>query len=243
MTKKLKIKKYAGGGIIGEDGKPIDESQGMTPGGIVGMAGNIASTVGNFIPVDNDGHGVSKKGQAISGGIQTGLDTAADAVSGIPVFGQIAAGAMKIGSFLTKGITAMVDAIKEHKNPTDELVNEKYSPTHKESAFSFGNLDNKALGGSTNSYNEIFRQYNTKSHAKGGQMLDANNNPTNNPNKAKAEIEKKENSYKDYVFSDELGFAKIAKRINNKYKDKEDAISKEKWLIQEYRQKSQFQSL
>jgi len=57
-------------------------------------------------------------------------------------------------------------------------------------------------------------------------MIDKNKNPTNNQNKAKAEIEKKENSYKDYVFSDELGFAKMAKKINNKYKDREDLISK-----------------
>ena len=300
-----RIKKYTGGG--------------MTPGGIVGSVGNALDTVGNFIPVDNDGRGVSKKGQAISGGIQTGLDSAADIANSIPG-GQIVGGALKIGSFLTKGITAIVDAVKEKKHPTDELVNEKYSPTHKESAFSFG-MEHLALGGQTlpnkqntseyntwfnklpkeyqdynkynlpklyeegklpqdltqglndyKSYGEIrnenikdniflprnknaindaymfphfnlqdkyalggdtnsnpqnqFKQYDTVSHAEGGQNIDANNNPTMNPNKAKAEIEKKENSYKNYVFSDELGFAKIAKKINDKYKDREDLISK-----------------
>jgi hypothetical protein len=219
------IDKYAGGGIIGADGKPEEQSQGMSPGGIVSTVGNALDTVGNFIPVDNDGRGVSETGQKISGGIQTGLDSAADIANSIPG-GQIIGGALKIGSFLTKGITAIVDAVKEHKNPTDELVNEKYSPTHKDSAFSFG-MEHLALGGSVaTDSKEQFKQYNTRSHAQGGQMLDANNNPTVNSNKAKAEIEKQENSYKDYVFSDELGFAKIAKKINNKYKDREDLISK-----------------
>lgn len=212
-----KIKKLAGGGIIDADGK---QSQGMTPGGIVSSVGNALDTVGNFIPVDNDGRGVSKKGQAISGGIQTGLDSAADIANSIPG-GQIVGGALKIGSFLTKGITAIVDAVKEKKHPTDELVNEKYSPTYKDSSFSFGQM---ALGG--NVATEQFKQYDTVSHAEGGQMIDGNNNPTNNKNKAKAEIEKKENSYKNYVFSDELGFAKLANKINKKYDGREDLISK-----------------
>lgn len=221
-----RIKKYTGGGIIGADGKPeANSGGGMGAGAITGMVGNALDTVGNFIPVDNDGHGVSKRGQAISGGIQTGLDSAADIANSIPG-GQIIGGALKIGSFLTKGITAIVDAVKEHKNPTDELVNEKYSPTHKDSAFSFG-MEHLALGGNvaTDSQKQ-FKQYDTVSHAEGGQNIDANNNPTSNPNNAKAEIEKKENSYKNYVFSDELGFAKMAKKINDKYKDREDLISK-----------------
>ena len=216
---KKKIKKYTGGGIIGVNGKPED-SQGMSPGGIVSTVGNALDTVGNFIPVDDDNHGVSRKGQKISSGIQTGLDSAADIANSIPG-GQIVGGALKIGSFLTKGITAIVDAVKEKRNPTDELVNEKYSPTYKNSAFSFGQM---ALGG--NVATEQFKQYDTVSHAEGGQNIDANNNPTSNPNNAKAEIEKKENSYKNYVFSDELGFAKMAKKINDKYKDREDLISK-----------------
>lgn len=217
------IDKYAGGGVIGADGKPVDESQGITPGGIVGSVGNALDTVGNFIPVDGDNYGVSRKGQKISSGIQTGLDSAADIANSIPG-GQIIGGALKIGSFLTKGITAIVDAVKEKRNPTDELVNEKYSPTYKNSAFSFGQM---ALGGAVSTDSkEQFKQYDTVSHAEGGQNIDANNNPTSNPNKAKAEIEKKENSYKNYVFSDELGFAKMAKKINNKYKDREDLISK-----------------
>lgn len=220
-----KIKKLAGGGIIGADGKSETQPQGMGAGAITGIVGNALDTVGNFIPVDNDGRGVSKKGQAISGGIQTGLDSAADIANSIPG-GQIVGGALKIGSFLTKGITAIVDAVKEHKHPTDELVNEKYSPTYKDSSFSFGN-NILALGGDTsNNLQNQFKQYDTVSHAEGGQNIDANNNPTSNPDKAKAEIEKKENSYKNYVFSDELGFAKLAKKINKKYEGREDLISK-----------------
>lgn len=209
------------GGNLGEDGKSIDNSGGgMGVGQILDVTGNALDTVGNFIPVDNDGRGVSKRGQAISGGIQTGLDSAADIANSIPG-GQIVGGALKIGSFLTKGITAIVDAVKEHKHPTDELVNEKYSPTYKDSSFSFGQM---ALGG--NVATDQFKQYDTVSHAEGGQNIDANNNPTSNPDKAKAEIEKRENSYKNYVFSDELGFAKLAKKINKKYEGREDLISK-----------------
>lgn len=205
-----KIKKLAGGG-------------GMGAGAITGVVGNALDTVGNFIPVDNDGHGVSKKGQAISGGIQTGLDSAADIANSIPG-GQIVGGALKIGSFLTKGITAIVDAVKEKKHPTDELVNEKYSPTYKDSSFSFGQM---ALGGNvaTDSQKQ-FKQYDAPSHGNGGQFIDKNNNPTNNENKAVAEIEKKENSYKNYAYSHELGFAKMAAKINKKYDEREDSISK-----------------
>lgn len=218
-----KIKKLAGGGIIGADGKSETQSQGMGAGAITGIVGNALDTVGNFIPVDNDGRGVSKKGQAISGGIQTGLDSAADIANSIPG-GQIVGGALKIGSFLTKGITAIVDAVKEKRNPTDELVNEKYSPTYKDSAFSFGQM---ALGGNVaTDSKEQFKQYDAPSHRDDGQMIDKNNNPTGHKNKAVAEIEKKENSYKNYVFSYELGFAKLAAKINKKYDGREDLISK-----------------
>lgn len=212
------IKKYAMGG-------------GMTPSSIVSGVGNSLDALGQFIPVDNDGHGVSKKGQKISSGIQTGLGAAADVAGNFGPVGQMVGGALKIGQFLTKGFTAIADAIKEKKHPTDELVNETYSPTYKDSSMSFGSLNTlnqMAMGGqvSSNPTTDNFKQYEAPSHAEGGQYIDQNNNPTADPNKAVAEIEKKENSYKDYVFSHDLGFAKLAEKINKKYKDREDPISK-----------------
>lgn len=87
-------------------------------------------------------------------------------------------------------------------------------------------------GGLVNTSSEDFKQFNTESHEEGGQYIDKNKNPTNNPDKAVAEIEKKENSYKDYIFSDTLlykgnkTFANQADKINKKYKDREDVISK-----------------
>lgn len=224
-----KIKKLTGGGIIGADGKSETQPQGMGAGAITGIVGNALDTVGNFIPVDNDGRGVSKKGQKISDGVQTGLGAVSDIASNFGPVGQMVAGATKIGSFLVKGFTAIADAIKEKKHPTDELVNETYSPTYKDSSMSFGSLNTlnqMALGGQTQSTTDNFKQYEAPSHENGGQMIDANNNPTKQPQKAVAEIEKKENSYKNYVFSHELGFAKLAEKINKKYKDREDPISK-----------------
>jgi len=216
MKKQNYIKKYA----IGEE---------MTPDSIVSGVGNSLDTLGQFIPTDNDGYGVSKKGQAISTGIQSGLGAAADVAGNFGPMGKMVSGALKIGQFLTKGFTAIADAVKEKRNPTDELVNETYSPTYKDSSMSFGSLNTlnqRALGGQTQSTTDNFKQYEAPSHENGGQMIDANNNPTKQPQKAVAEIEKKENSYKNYVFSHELGFAKLAEKINKKYKDREDPISK-----------------
>ena len=221
-----KIKKLPLGGALGADGK---STGGMSPSSIVSGIGNGLDTLGQFIPVDNDGHGVSKKGQAISTGVQSGLGAVSDIASNFGPVGQMVAGAAKIGQFLTKGFTAIADAVKEKKHPTDELINETYSPTYKDSSMSFGSLNTlnqMALGGQTQSTTDNFKQYEAPSHENGGQMIDANNNPTKQSQKAVAEIEKKENSYKNYVFSHELGFAKLAEKINKKYKDREDPISK-----------------
>jgi len=221
-----KIKKLLLGEAVDADGKSTEE---MSPSSIVSGIGNGLDTLGQFIPVDNDGHGVSKKGQAISTGIQSGLGAAADVAGNFGPMGKMVSGALKIGQFLTKGFTAIADAVKEKRNPTDELVNETYSPTYKDSSMSFGSLNTlnqMALGGQTQSTTDNFKQYEAPSHENGGQMIDANNNPTKQPQKAVAEIEKKENSYKNYVFSHELGFAKLAEKINKKYKDREDPISK-----------------
>ena len=77
----------------------------------------------------------------------------------------------------------------------------------------------------------MLKAYNAPTHENGGQMIDQNANPTNNPNKAVGEIEKKETSWNGYVFSDTLGegkktFAQMSKEIVNRYKGKRDALSK-----------------
>lgn len=77
----------------------------------------------------------------------------------------------------------------------------------------------------------MLKAYNAPTHENGGQMIDQNANPTNNPNKAVGEIEKKETSWNGYVFSDTLGegkktFAQMSKEIVNRYKGKRDNLSK-----------------
>lgn len=214
-----------------------DESKAiMTPASIMRAVGNGLNTLGQFIPEDNDNYGVSRKGQTISSGIQTGLNTAGDIASSFGPIGGIVGGALKAGSFLTKGFTAIADAVKEHKNPRDERWDVVYNPKNAGTGISFGNYNDlieMALGGFTKYDNGgEFKQYQAPTHEQGGQMIDKNKNPTSNPNKAVAEIEKKENSYKDYIFSDTLPykgnitFAKQAKKINDKFKDRQDVISK-----------------
>ncbi|MEG7772403.1 hypothetical protein U2088_15815, partial [Listeria monocytogenes] len=73
------------------------------------------------------------------------------------------------------------------------------------------------------------KQYNAPTHEQGGQMIDANMNPTNNQNLAVGEIEKNENGFNNYIYSDTLGngkktFADLAKKIVNKYENKKDEI-------------------
>lgn len=77
----------------------------------------------------------------------------------------------------------------------------------------------------------MLKAYNAPTHEDGGQMIDRNANPTNNPNKAVGEIEKRETSWNGYVFSDTLGegkktYAQMSKEIVNRYKGKRDNLSK-----------------
>lgn len=86
----------------------------------------------------------------------------------------------------------------------------------------FGNIQFKNGGD--------LKQYNAPTHEQGGQMIDANMNPTNNQNLAVGEIEKNENGFNNYIYSDTLGngkktFADLAKKIVNKYENKKDEIS------------------
>jgi len=73
-------------------------------------------------------------------------------------------------------------------------------------------------------------KYNGSKHENGGIPIGKDMKPTNRKN-AIAEVEDGETSYKDYVFSDTLGkdgktFAKLSKKIENKYKGREDDLAK-----------------
>lgn len=81
-----------------------------------------------------------------------------------------------------------------------------------------------------------FKQYTAPTHADGGMLIDANGNPAST--RAVAEVEKDENSYKGYVYSDHLvnpdtgkTFAKDAKRIARQTK-RDDAVSKTSRILQ-----------
>lgn len=120
----------------------------------------------------------------------------------------------------------------------DPRMNITYNPKNAGTGISFGDNTNQliemALGGFVKKYENggEFKQYQAPTHEEGGQMIDKNKNPTNNPNNAVAEVEKKENSYKDYIFSDTLEykpgitFSKQSKKINDRLKDRQDIISK-----------------
>lgn len=78
-----------------------------------------------------------------------------------------------------------------------------------------------------------FKQYNAPSHADGGQVIDMNGNP--NAVAPAAEIEKNENSYRGYVYSDHLKdgdktFAEKAKKINSMTNRDSDIDKKSKIL-------------
>jgi hypothetical protein len=81
-----------------------------------------------------------------------------------------------------------------------------------------------------------FKQYSAPSHEQGGQMIDAIGNPAGKG--AVAEIEKNENSYDNYVYSDHLinpdtgrTFAQDAAKINKRTKGK-DQISTDSFKSQ-----------
>lgn len=78
-----------------------------------------------------------------------------------------------------------------------------------------------------------FKQYNSPSHKDGGQLIDMNGNPVQD--NAVAEIEKQENSYQGYVYSDKLGegdktYAEMAKKINRQTNKNSDIDRKSKIL-------------
>lgn len=92
-------------------------------------------------------------------------------------------------------------------------------------------------------------KYNAPSHENGGQMITSTGAETNNPNKAIAEIEKKETMHNGYVFSDTLKapngktFAAVSKTIENRFKSKNDPISEKTRKLQLDLLKSQNETL
>ena len=81
-------------------------------------------------------------------------------------------------------------------------------------------------------------KYDAPSHENGGQMITSTGAETSNPNKAIAEIEKKETMHNGYVFSDTLKasndktFAAVSKTIENRFKSKNDPISEKTRKLQ-----------
>lgn len=215
----------------------------INPSLLVGTIGNSLNTIGNFIPEDNDNFGVSRKGQKISSGIQSGLGAAADIANSIPG-GQIIGGALKIGQFLTKGFTAIADAVKEKKNPRDERWNQMYNPVNENSSgLNFGLPQGKfglplyALGGVAYEQADIEAE-------KGEAMLGPDNNIQNIGGRKHEQggtpLALKGNE--QYIYSDRLGydkngiptinindvaktFADKAKSIERKYSKKKDPIA------------------
>ena len=215
----------------------------INPSLLVGTIGNSLNTIGNFIPEDNDNFGVSRKGQKISSGIQSGLGAAADIANSIPG-GQIIGSALKIGQFLTKGFTAIADAVKEKKNPRDERWNQMYNPVNENSSgLNFGLPQGKfglplyALGGVTYEQADIEAE-------KGEAMLGPDNNIQNIGGRKHEQggtpLALKGNE--QYIYSDRLGydkngiptinindvaktFADKAKSIERKYSKKKDPIA------------------
>lgn len=110
----------------------------------------------------------------------------------------------------------------------------------KERNSSLYELNQMKLGGE-------FKQYSAPAHEAGGQLIDANGNPT--VNMPVAEIEKNENSHDGYVFSDYLRnpstgntYAKDAGRIARQTKRADD-ISKSSRILQLMRLKQSNEAL
>lgn len=233
--KKIKVKKrnlpkyLFGGESVGDDGKPIS---GISPAGGIGMGIDVLK---GFIPGDDgNGLGVSAKGQKISGGIQKGLDAGAEIAGKVPGIGTAVAAGLKGASFLTKGITALVDMIKEKK--LDARVDQTYDPINKnvQGAYSFGTIPQGAYGMPTGYQSPTqptqVQSIEGPSHANDGVPID-----TDQDGIANIEAEGGEAMTKEYIFSDRLGydktgkitispkqtnksFADIAKKIENGFK-------------------------
>jgi len=232
------------------------QQTGMSTDAKVGMAGGIMGGIGSATPskveltAEQQGLEKGKDQLAQSNpfiGMFRGIEKMANGIGGA-IGGKKGEETMRsitdpfqngLGSIHNKNLTAGQKALQflpfgNFALPEmDKRFDKQFETKNKGSNLNFGNVVEMALGGLvTNSSSKDFKQFNTESHEEGGQFIDKNKNPTNDQSKAVAEIEKKENSYKDYIFSDTLlykndwTFAKQADKINRKYKDREDVISK-----------------
>ena len=232
------------------------QQTGMSTDAKVGMAGGIMGGIGSAMPskveltAEQQGLEKGKDQLAQSNpfiGMFRGIEKMANGIGGA-IGGKKGEETMRsitdpfqngLGSIHNKNLTPGQKALQflpfgNFALPEmDGRFDKQFETKNAGSNLNFGNVVEMALGGLvTNSSSKDFKQFNTESHEEGGQFIDKNKNPTNDQNKAVAEIEKKENSYKDYIFSDtllhknEITFAKQADKINRKYKDREDVISK-----------------
>lgn len=132
---------FGGSSSFGQGMEGEGES-GMGAAGAMGIVGDISGMVKNFIPQDNDRYGITRKGQKISSGIEAGLDTAA-AMDPEP----ISKGILMLGSLLTKGITAVVDKVKENRNPKDKRWDKQFNPINPNaSTLNFGTIPTGKYG-------------------------------------------------------------------------------------------------
>lgn len=86
-------------------------------GSTMNIAGQAADVIGSLIP--------KKEQSALTTGLNSGYDAAANAVSMIPGVGTVIGGAMKVGGLLSDGLTAM-GVGTDQMTTTDKILDSKF---------------------------------------------------------------------------------------------------------------------
>nr|DAG95515.1 MAG TPA: hypothetical protein [Crassvirales sp.] len=86
-------------------------------GNTMSKAGGYADMIGSFIP--------KKEQSALTTGLNQGYDAAANMISSVPGVGTIVGGAMKIGSMLSDGLTAL-GVGTDQMTTTDKILDSKF---------------------------------------------------------------------------------------------------------------------